>query len=72
MITTDTVRKKRKAKKKKNTQKQGGKDVKTVVSTERGRGQKGVASLQNDIETEGQAAQGLDRRTTLTRKDPAK
>lgn len=72
MITTDTVRKKRKEKKKKSTQKQGGKDVKTVVSTERGRSQKDMGSLQKDIETEGKAAHGLDQRTTLIRKDPAK
>lgn len=72
MITTNTVRKERKAKKEKSTQKQGGKDVKTVVSTERGRSQKDVGGLQKDIETEGKAAHGLDQRTTLTRKDPAK
>lgn len=73
MITTDIVRKKRKAKKKKSTGRQGGKDVKMVLSTERGRSQKEVGSLQKDIETEGRAARGLDQRTTfLTKKDPAK
>lgn len=69
----DTVRKKRKAKKKKSTRKQEGKGVKTVVSTERGRSQEDMDSLQKDIETEGKAAHSLDQRTTfLTRKDPAK
>lgn len=68
----DTVRKKRKAKKKKSTRKQEGRGVKTVVSTERGRSQKHMDSLQKDIETEGKAAHSLDQRTTLTRKDPAK
>lgn len=72
MITTDTVRKK-KEEKKKSTRKQGGTDVKIVLSTERERSQKEVGSLQKDIETEGKAVHGLDQRTTLlTRKDPPK